>query len=150
MKFSADWIKYCAEDLVAAKGASLVLVGPRQPAAVQALVAAINAALGNLGKTIVGRKAAEKPARRSPTWRATITDKKIKTLFIVGGNPVYNAPADLDWAELQKSVADGRPPRCFTRTKPRSMRTGTCRSRIISKAGATGARRMAATCPCSR
>jgi molybdopterin-containing oxidoreductase family iron-sulfur binding subunit len=33
-----------------------------------------------------------------------ITDKKVKTLFIVGGNPVYNAPADIDWATLQKSV----------------------------------------------
>ena len=104
VKFSADWIKYSVEDLVASKGASLVLVGSRQPAAVQVLVAAINAALGNIGKTIVGRKLGEKPAQTLGELAKDITDKKVKTLFIVGGNPVYNAPADLNWAELQKSV----------------------------------------------
>ncbi len=104
VKFSADWLKYSAEDLVASKGASLVLVGTRQPAAVQVLVAAINAALGNLGKTIVGRTLGEKPEQSIAELAKDITDKKVKTLFIVGGNPIYNAPADLNWAELQKSV----------------------------------------------
>ena len=104
VKFSAEWIKYSVEDLVASKGASLVLVGARQPAAVQVLVAAINAALGNIGKTIVGRKAGEKPAQTISELAKDITDKKVKTLFIVGGNPVYNAPSDLNWADLQKSV----------------------------------------------
>jgi molybdopterin-containing oxidoreductase family iron-sulfur binding subunit len=107
-KFSADdWIKYCAEDLVAAKGKSLVLAGSRLPAAVQTLVAAINSALGNIGKTIVGRKTVGKPTvtiSELALKLADNSDKKIKTLFIVGGNPVYNAPADLDWAKLQKSV----------------------------------------------
>ena len=103
-KFEADWIKYCVEDLVASKGASLVLVGSRQPAAVQALVAAINSALGNVGKTLLGRKTTEKPMSTISELARAITDKKVKTLFIVGGNPVYNAPADLDWATLQKSV----------------------------------------------
>jgi molybdopterin-containing oxidoreductase family iron-sulfur binding subunit len=28
----------------------------------------------------------------------------VKTLFILGGNPVYNAPADLNWAQLQSQV----------------------------------------------
>jgi MoCo/4Fe-4S cofactor protein with predicted Tat translocation signal len=104
VKFNADWIKYSAEDLVANKGKSLVLVGPQQPAAVQALGMAINAALGNIGKTITGRKTAGKPAKSIGTLAQLIADKKIKTLLIVGGNPVYNAPADLQWAELQKSV----------------------------------------------
>ncbi len=104
VKFSADWIKYCVEDLVASKGKSLVIAGPRQPIAVQALVAAINAALGNLGQTVVGRAATGKAAATISDLARAITDKKIKTLFIIGGNPVYNAPADLNWAELQKSV----------------------------------------------
>ena len=104
-KFNADdWIKYCAEDLVSAKGKSLVLVGSRQPAAVQTLVAAINSALGNIGKTIVGRKTIDKPLGTISELARAITDKKIQSLFIVGGNPVYNAPADLDWATLQQSV----------------------------------------------
>ncbi len=103
VRFNAEWIKYCAADLVSAKGRSLVTVGGRQPAAVQALVAALNSALGNVGKTIVGR-AAGKPAASIADLNRAITDKKIKTLFIVGGNPVYNAPADLAWADSQKAV----------------------------------------------
>ena len=30
--------------------------------------------------------------------------KKVSALIILGGNPVYDAPADLDWAKLQGSV----------------------------------------------
>ena len=104
IKFDTDWIKYCAEDLVAAKGNCLVLAGSRQPAAVQALVMAINSALGGIGKTIVGRKVIDKPLGTISELARAITDKKVQTLFIIGGNPVYNAPADLDWATLQKSV----------------------------------------------
>ena len=104
VKISAEWIKYAAEDLMASKGASLVLVGSRQPAAVQVLVAAINSALGNLGKTIVGRKVGAKPAQTLPELAKDITDKKVRTLIIIGGNPVYDAPADLGWANLQASV----------------------------------------------
>ena len=99
-----DWVKPCAADLVASKGRSLVLVGPRQPAAVQALVAAINAALGNLGETVVGGKVAAKPAATIAQLGQKITDKQINTLIIVGGNPVYNAPADLNWPNLQGAV----------------------------------------------
>jgi len=104
IKFDADWIKYCAEDLVAAKGNCLVLAGSRQPAAVQTLVAAMNASLGGIGKTLVGRKMTDKSMSTLAELARVITDKKIKTLFIVGGNPVYNAPADIPWATLQKSV----------------------------------------------
>ena len=103
-KFKADWVKVAAEDLVANKGKSLVLVGSRQPAAVQALGLAINAALGNLGKTIVGRKTTEKPAASIADLAKALGDKKISTLVIVGGNPAYNAPADLDFAGKLKNI----------------------------------------------
>src|SRR6201999_1620897 len=45
-----------------------------------------------------------KPAVSIADLAGAITNKKIKTLFIVGGNPVYNAPADLEWAKLQGTV----------------------------------------------
>ena len=61
--FNADWVRESAADLVANKGKSLLLVGDRQPAVVQLLGYAINAALGNLGKTLVGRRATEAVAR---------------------------------------------------------------------------------------
>jgi molybdopterin-containing oxidoreductase family iron-sulfur binding subunit len=71
---------------------------------VQVLVAAMNAALGNLGKTIVGRKLTEKPAQSLADLAKDVKAGSVKTLVIIGGNPVYNAPEDLKWADLQKSV----------------------------------------------
>ncbi|MHA3771117.1 TAT-variant-translocated molybdopterin oxidoreductase [Verrucomicrobiota bacterium sgz303538] len=103
-KFVPNWVEECAADLVANKGKSLVLVGERQPVAVQQLVHSINAALGAIGTTLVGRRTADKPARTIVQLAKDIADQKIKTLFILGGNPVYNAPADLDWLKLQTSV----------------------------------------------
>lgn len=104
VKFKERWVEESAADLLASKGKSLVLVGTRQPAAVHVLVAAINHALGNLGQTIVGRPATGRPGLTIAELGRAITDGKVKTLFIVGGNPVYNAPADLDWAKLQRGI----------------------------------------------
>src|SRR6185437_9889438 len=81
-----------AKDLQANKGASLVVAGYGQPIAVHLLVHAINAALGNVGKTVVLHEVPE-------TKEGNIVDfakAQFDTLVIVGANPVYNAPADLD------------------------------------------------------
>ncbi len=100
-KFDANWVKYSAEDLLANKGRSLVLAGPRQPAAVQAIVAGINAALGNLGKTINGRKLPVQPTQNIAQLAKQMSGGETKTIIIVGGNPAFNAPVDLDWPALQ-------------------------------------------------
>ena len=100
VKFQQAWITESAADLVRSRGKSLVLVGSRQPAAVQALVAGINAALGNLGKTLVGRTPAVQPAATIADVQKAIASGAAKTLVIIGGNPVYNAPADLEWGKL--------------------------------------------------
>ena len=105
-KASREWIKITAQDLVANKGKCLVLAGSRQPAGVQALVLAINSALGNLGKTIVGRKSAAKPAATIAEVARGLGDKSISSIIIVGGNPIYNAAADLDFAAKLKNVAN--------------------------------------------
>jgi len=102
--FDGQWLAEMAKDLQSAKGRSLVLVGARQPEWVQLLVGAINAALGNLGKTLVGTASDVKPSLKISDLSLLIQNKQVTTLFIFGGNPVYNAPADLDWATLQKSV----------------------------------------------
>ena len=101
-----EWLTQCAADLVANKGKSLVLTGPRQPAAVHLLVQAINGALGNIGHTLVAHAAPERgPEPTSISGLAELIDaKKVQTLFILGGNPGFNALANLDWAAKQKSV----------------------------------------------
>ncbi len=65
--FDDEWIEECANDLAANPGRSIVTVGEQQPAWVQALVFAINEALGNHGATILGgdhRRKARRHHRR--------------------------------------------------------------------------------------
>ena len=104
LEINPDWIAKCAEDLREHAGASLVVAGAHQPVAVHVLAYAMNAKLGNLGSTI--DFVAVEPAGAS-TIQALATALKagaVKTLFVLGGNPAYNAPADLDFGALMKSV----------------------------------------------
>ena len=104
LDIKAEWIAECAADLLASKGESIVIVGSHLPAAVHAIAYAINQALGNIGTTVDLVPA--NPPSMVPL--KTIADAMrlglVKTLFILGGNPAYNAPADLGWGELQKKV----------------------------------------------
>ncbi len=113
--FDQQWIDGLANDLMAKPGASLVLAGPTQPLAVQLLVYAINAALKNVGQTLIVRQTPRNPKTIDLARLATdINEGRVKQLFIFGGDPVYNAPrglvedpqtkAPLDWADLQKKV----------------------------------------------
>jgi molybdopterin-containing oxidoreductase family iron-sulfur binding subunit len=98
------WIAEMAEDLLAQKGRALVLVGYRQPAAVQALGYAINAALGSFGATFAGRKSHHGPSATITELATAIGAKQIQTLFILGGNPAFNAPANLKFGALLRGV----------------------------------------------
>ncbi|MEI8376617.1 MAG: TAT-variant-translocated molybdopterin oxidoreductase, partial [Planctomycetota bacterium] len=95
-------------DLEDNMGHSVVVAGPRQPAEVHALVATINHKLGNVGKTVVHYPDPQ-PKRLSHTTALANLVKRmqggeVKTLLILGGNPVYNAPQDLEFAEALKKV----------------------------------------------
>jgi MoCo/4Fe-4S cofactor protein with predicted Tat translocation signal len=102
----AEWIAECANDLASAKGQSLVVAGAHLPAEVHAVAYAINAALGNLGATMDFIDATASGASTLGQLAEAIRGGGIKTLVILEGNPAYNAPADLDWSSLQKSVAE--------------------------------------------
>jgi MoCo/4Fe-4S cofactor protein with predicted Tat translocation signal len=115
--FDEKWLSEAANDLLAKPGASLVLAGPNQPVAVQSLVYATNAALKNLGQTLVVRQVPRNPRTIDISQLASeINDGRIKQLFIFGGDPVYNAKRGLaqdqetklplDWADLQKKVPE--------------------------------------------
>ncbi|HEX8708988.1 MAG TPA: TAT-variant-translocated molybdopterin oxidoreductase [Pyrinomonadaceae bacterium] len=104
----AEWIAALARDLSAFRGASIVIAGDEQPAAVHALAHAMNAALGNVGKTVIYTEPIEvNPVDHLQSLRELVSDIEsgaVQTLVILGGNPVYNAPADLklDKARLDK------------------------------------------------
>jgi molybdopterin-containing oxidoreductase family iron-sulfur binding subunit len=103
-----QWVTECATDLVKHPGASVVIAGPQQPMAVHHIVRIMNRALGAPGGTL---NFARLPARGNTTT-ATIADvakamddKKVETLFILNGNPAYNAPGDLDFAAKLTALA---------------------------------------------
>ena len=90
------WIKEVAADLLEFKGMGLVVAGYRQPPLVHAVAAWINSTLGNSGSTVAYRPVIEEGTNSIGELVANIAS--VKTLVIVGGNPAYNAPADLDFA----------------------------------------------------
>jgi Fe-S-cluster-containing dehydrogenase component/anaerobic selenocysteine-containing dehydrogenase len=100
------WTLAVAKDLAVHKGASLVIAGSRQPPAVHALVAAMNSALGNVGKavTYVTPVDAEEPDHFSDiaALARDMAAGKVQTLLVLGGNPVLDAPADV---QFEKALA---------------------------------------------
>jgi molybdopterin-containing oxidoreductase family iron-sulfur binding subunit len=105
-QLSADpkWITECAKDLAASKGKSIVVVGKQQPAAVQALGFAINNALGAPGQTLRSMRVERPQSASVAELAAAMEAGRVKNLFILGGNPVYNAPADLRFGDLLGGV----------------------------------------------
>ncbi|MFM8230895.1 MAG: hydrogenase, partial [Chthoniobacterales bacterium] len=105
-QLSADpkWIAECAKDLAASPGKSIVVVGKQQPAAVQALGFAVNNALGAAGKTLRGARVQRPQSASIAELAAAMEAGRVKNLFILGGNPVYNAPADLRFGDLLAGV----------------------------------------------
>lgn len=104
-EFDAKWVKAVAKDLVEYAGRSLVAVGPRQPQWVQALAHLVNDALGNYAAGMAEFRDAPRELLDGTLKQLTdaISAGKVSTLLIVGGNPVLNAPADLNFAtELAK------------------------------------------------
>ncbi len=87
-------------DLQTHRGAGVIAVGPRQPAGVHLLAHLMNAALGNAGKTVVYTP--ERDRIRHVESIAALAASQPETLVILGGNPVYDAPADLDFAAFLK------------------------------------------------
>ena len=96
---NAQWIAAMAKDLMAYRGRSIVVPGDNQSPVVHALAHAMNAALGNVGQTVVYADPFT-PSEKTQIeqLRELITDidaGRVKMLVILGGNPVYTTPADL-------------------------------------------------------
>ncbi len=103
----AAWVAALARDLLAHRGASVVIPGEHQSPAVHSLAHAMNTALGNIGNAVFYTEPIEvQPVDQIESLRALVQDMdagRIEVLLILGGNPVFNAPADFGFAErLQK------------------------------------------------
>jgi molybdopterin-containing oxidoreductase family iron-sulfur binding subunit len=111
-KFSSPnaekWIAAVAKDLQANRGKSLVLAGDYQPVAVHQLAHAMNQALGNVGATVEYVPTVEiNPTDQLASLRDLVqamSAGQVETLIIVGGNPVFTAPADLNFQDALGKV----------------------------------------------
>jgi molybdopterin-containing oxidoreductase family iron-sulfur binding subunit len=104
--FNPDWIKGVADDLIASKGKCIVITGAQQPASVQSLALAINNTLGNLGSTISIAQTNSKPAEDVAGLCKFLGMGSVKTLLILGGNPVYTTPAEWNFSNMLASVPE--------------------------------------------
>ena len=83
---------------------NLVVVGDQQPDYVHALAFYVNSLLGNFNRTLVFRKLPfsefsfnQVTSRQSiQAFSDFINKGRAKTVLMIGGNPVYHAPIDLD------------------------------------------------------
>ncbi|HYK03636.1 MAG TPA: TAT-variant-translocated molybdopterin oxidoreductase [Thermoanaerobaculia bacterium] len=95
-------------DLQANRGASVVIAGEEQPPAVHAVVHAINTQLGNIGATVLVTDPIEvAPVNQLASLRELVRDINagaVQSLIILGGNPVFDAPADLQFAKALDKV----------------------------------------------
>jgi MoCo/4Fe-4S cofactor protein with predicted Tat translocation signal len=94
-------------DLQRHTGASVVIVGDHQPPVVHAIAHVINQKLSNVGKTVFYTDPVNVNAvNQVESLRDLVSDMragKVDLLVILGGNPAYDAPVDLGFADALKS-----------------------------------------------
>src|SRR5262249_22734218 len=95
-------------DLQGHRGASVVIPGDHQPPAVHALAHSLNAALGNVGKTVFYTDPVNaNPVNQTESLKELVADMRggrVDVLIILGGNPAYDAPADFGFADALKNT----------------------------------------------
>jgi MoCo/4Fe-4S cofactor protein with predicted Tat translocation signal len=96
-------IEALAKDLAEHHGSSLVVAGDSQPPVVHAIAHAMNAMLGNVGSTVHYTEPVEaNPVEQLQSLHELVYEMQrgaVDLLIILGGNPVYDAPADFNFAE---------------------------------------------------
>jgi molybdopterin-containing oxidoreductase family iron-sulfur binding subunit len=108
-----DFLEAVVKDLMAHQGKSAVIPGLNQDQSVARLALAMNNVLGNLGKTVFvsTEPSVPLPSDQQADLKALVADLnagKVDWLVILNANPIYNAPADLNFAsafDKAKTVA---------------------------------------------
>ncbi len=104
----SSFIAAVAKDLAANRGTGLVIAGEYQPARVHAIAHLLNQVLGNAGNTVLYTDPVEiNPTDQVQSIRELVQDMrdgKVEDLLILGGNPVYDAPADLQFLQALQKV----------------------------------------------
>ncbi len=102
------WMGPLVKDLQANRGRSVVIAGDGQPGIVHALAHAMNDLLGNAGATVSYTQTAEaRPMNQLAGLQELVGEMNagsVEFLLILGGNPVYTAPVDLQFARSLEKV----------------------------------------------
>lgn len=105
---SRTWIKALVRDLEQHQGSGLVIAGEYQPPIVHLLAHTMNSVLGNVGHTVTYTDPVEaNPVIQFDSISELTRDMasgSVTLLLILDGNPVFNAPADLNFAENMSKV----------------------------------------------
>jgi molybdopterin-containing oxidoreductase family iron-sulfur binding subunit len=104
----AKWVTAVAKDLGAHRGRSIVVPGDHQSPVVHALAHALNATLGNIGKTVV----CTEPVAAQPVYSLASLKElvdamaagQVEVLLMLGTNPVATAPADFEFAARLEKI----------------------------------------------
>ncbi len=103
-------VREIARDLREAEQNGVVMAGESQPPEVHALAMAINRQLGGIGTTVTLFDTGESSLRPQDEALADLTASmqqgEIDTLFMLGVNPVYDAPAEMNFEEALSNVQD--------------------------------------------
>ena len=90
-------------DLKASGGRCVVIPGEQAAPGVHAAAYALNAALGAVGKTVIYTETVNPmPSEQMADFKSLVADMnagKVQWLVILGVNPIYSAPADLDFQD---------------------------------------------------
>ena len=104
---TARFLEALSKDIGRDGSSTVVIAGEHQPADRHALVHAINAKLGNVGKTVFYTDPIDaNPINQTESIKELVGDinaGKVDLLVILGGNPAYDAPVDLDFANVLKN-----------------------------------------------
>ena len=110
-----DFITAVAHDLLRNRGAGLITAGEQQSSEVHLLAHAMNHLLCNVGPALpieltdaVEVRPAGAPVNDVVALAQLVTEMRegqVQTLLIMGGNPVYDAPADLHFGGALSKVA---------------------------------------------
>jgi MoCo/4Fe-4S cofactor protein with predicted Tat translocation signal len=101
------WVTAVADDLLAHKGAGLIVAGRGQSKAVHAMTALLNHALGNAGASVsylTQPFAMESEPSQLRDFVTAMRDSKLQALIMLGGNSAFTMPADLEFRNALENV----------------------------------------------
>lgn len=106
-KIISKWLENVVADLKTSGRRGLVVVGCEQPSIVHALAHAVNKKLDAVGNSVtyirspqVRPKAPQSDLAMLKQLTSDFSEGKVETLLILGCNPVFDAPADVDFGSV--------------------------------------------------